>query len=192
MATTYSEAANTGTVAHHFSLRSANPQCDTLAGDTRSLDDYASAPVIVIVFMCNHCPYVKHVRNQLVSLSDDYTDRDVQLIGINSNDAAAYPEDSFEKMVEEADRYGYTFPYLHDESQEVARAYGAVCTPDVFVYDSARELVYRGRLDGSRPGKGESNGEDLRRALDELLKSGVIDSPQYPSVGCSIKWRRTG
>ncbi len=192
MATTYSESAQTGTAARHFSLTSANPQCDSLAGETRSLDDYASAQVLVIVFMCNHCPYVKHVRSQLISVSNDYANRSVQLVGINSNDAKSYPEDSFEKMVEEADRYGYPFPYLHDESQEVARGYGAVCTPDVFVYGPKRSLAYRGRLDSTRPGMGESNGEDLRRALTELLETGKVVSAQYPSVGCSIKWRRAG
>ena len=192
MARTLSESLDLGTEAPPFDLPVANPECDDKGGDRRSLEDYRYSSVVVVVFMCNHCPFVIHVRPQLVDIAAEYADRGVQFIGISSNDAIRYPDDSFERMREDALRYGYPFPYLYDESQEVARAYGAVCTPDVYVYDSDRKLRYHGQVDESRPGGREAHGRDLRTALDQLLKRGAVDVEQIPSMGCNIKWKENG
>ena len=178
-----------GTTAPPFRLATCNPSVDKVDGAYRSLNDFVDARAVVIMFICNHCPFVKHVQSELVRIAQDYSTMGVQFIAINSNDAAAYPADSFEAMTADAERLGYPFPYLYDETQEVALAYGAEATPDFFVYDSLRRLVYRGRLDSSRPGQGEPNGSDLRTALDELLATGLVGSEQHPSLGCNIKWR---
>lgn len=175
-----------GSDAPAFDLPVANPDADGRDGTTRSLADYADAEALVVVFMCNHCPYVHAVEDRLVALANDYAPR-VQVVGICSNDAERYPQDGFEPMAARAKEKGYPFPYLHDDSQDVARTYGAVCTPDFFVYDSDRALVYRGRLDDGRPGR-EPTRHDLRRALDELLETGRVTGEQVPSMGCSIKW----
>lgn len=187
MSKTYSEMTTLGSDAPAFDLPIANPQVDDHDGATRSLADYADAEVLVVVFMCNHCPYVHAVEDRLIALANDYASRGVQVVGICSNDAERYPQDDFDAMAERAKAKGYPFPYLRDDSQDVARAYGAVCTPDFFVYDADRTLVYRGRLDDGRPGR-DATQHDLRRALDDLLDTGEVTVEQVPSMGCNIKW----
>ena len=189
MARTYSMMTELGTDAPAFDLPVANPQVDDSARATRSLGDYADAEVLVVVFMCNHCPYVVHVEDALVAVAREYQARGVRFVGISANDAQQYPADSFENMALRAQQKEYPFPYLYDESQQVARAYDAVCTPDIFVYDGPRHLVYRGRFDETRPGQGTPTGHDLRQALDELLSTGTVSMEQFPSMGCNIKWR---
>jgi peroxiredoxin len=154
------------------------------------LDDFAKSPALLVVFMCNHCPFVIHVSQELARLGRDYQSRGVAMVGINSNDAAAYPADSPERMVAEADQRGYTFPYLYDETQEVAHAYHAACTPDIFLFDRDRKLVYRGQLDDSRPDSGiPVTGKDLRAAIDAVLAGKPVSEAQKPSIGCNIKWK---
>jgi peroxiredoxin len=154
------------------------------------LHDFDEKPALLVIFMCNHCPFVKHVADGLTQLAMDYLPRGVAIVGINSNDAAAHPNDSPEQMVHEAEQRGYPFPYLYDETQEVAKAYGAACTPDFFLYDKSRKLVYRGQLDGSRPGNNiPVTGADLRVALDAVLAGKPLPEKQTPSIGCNIKWR---
>ncbi|HJT33363.1 MAG TPA: thioredoxin family protein [Pirellulales bacterium] len=183
MARTPSTMLPLGTLAPDFSL----PNVD---GRTVSLADFKQAPALVVMFMCNHCPFVKHVAPELARLAKDYQSRGVAFVGINSNDAAAYPDDSPAKMKEEAKSRGYMFPYLYDETQKIAQAYRAACTPDFYLFDSGRKLAYRGQLDASRPDSGVPvTGADLRAALDAVL-SGKAPSPeQRPSIGCNIKWR---
>jgi peroxiredoxin len=159
-------------------------------GSFVSLDDFADAPAVLIVFMCNHCPYVKHVRKELATLAEEYQHRGVAVAGINSNDVAAYPDDSPVKMAEEVKSAGYSFPYLYDESQDVAKAYRAACTPDFYVFDRDRRLAYRGQLDDSRPENGVPvTGRDLRDALDAVLVGKPATDLQKPSMGCNIKWK---
>ena len=189
MALTYSEMTALGAEAPAFDLPAANPQVDDIGRATRRLDDYAEAEVLVVVFMCNHCPYVVHVEEALLEVARDYQGRGVRFVGISANDAQQYPADSFENMAQRAQQKNYPFPYLYDESQQVARAYDAVCTPDFFVYDGQRRLVYRGRFDETRPGQGTPTGHDLRQALDEFLGTGTVTMEQFPSMGCNIKWR---
>lgn len=190
MAVTKSQMTQLGQSAPDFSLPVANPSADDLEGGIRRLDDYADAEALVIVFMCNHCPYVKHVEDALLDTARAYQAQGVQFIGICSNDPERYPDDSFERMAERAREKDYPFPYLHDESQEVAQAYKATCTPDFFVYDADHELAYRGRFDETRPNQGdEATGRDLRQALDELLEDGEVHLDQKPSMGCNIKWK---
>jgi hypothetical protein len=142
------------------------------------------------MFICNHCPFVKHVREELVRLGRDYEQRSVGIVAISSNDVAAYPDDSPERMREEKERAGYPFPYLFDESQEVAAAYRAACTPDFFLFDADRRLVYRGQLDDSRPGNDlPVTGSDLRAAMEAVLAGRPAPEPQKPSLGCNIKWK---
>ena len=142
------------------------------------------------MFICNHVPYVKHVRGELARIGTEYPPRGIAIVAINSNDAAKYPADSPAKMKEEAAAAGYAFPYLFDEDQSVARAYQAACTPDFFLFDRARKLVYRGQMDGARPGNDQPNdGRDLRRALEALLAGKPVPSDQVPSMGCNIKWK---
>lgn len=153
-------------------------------------DDFAGAPALLVMFICNHCPYVQHVRPELARLGRDYAARGVAIVAISSNDVERYPADSPERMKEEKQAAGYTFPYLFDETQEIARAYGAACTPDFFLFDAGRALVYRGQLDDSRPGNGKPvTGRDLRAALDAVLAGEPVPADQKPSIGCSIKWR---
>jgi peroxiredoxin len=183
MALTPSTMAPLGTRAPDFRL----PDTD---GRPVSLSDLAAAPALLVAFLCNHCPYVKHVRGAFARLAREYQGRGVAVVGINSNDAAAYPDDSPARMKEEKAAAGYTFPYLHDESQDVARAYRAACTPDFFVFDRGRRLVYRGQMDASRPGNDRPNdGADLRAALDAVLAGKAPAPEQTPSEGCNIKWR---
>jgi peroxiredoxin len=173
-----------GTPAPDFRLPDTN-------GKIVTLDDFRDAPALLVVFLCNHCPYVVHIRHQLAILTRDYQDQGVGVVGINSNDAANYPEDSPEMMVREKAEVGYTFPYLYDESQEVARKYKAACTPDFYVFDKERKLAYRGQLDGSRPGNAIAiTGKDLRAALDAVLSGRPVADDQRPSIGCNIKWKR--
>lgn len=173
-----------GTPAHDFEL------VDTVSGKTMSLDDLHSKLATVILFICNHCPYVKHVQSGLVELANDYLPKRVAFVAISPNDPESFPEDAPERMKEVAESVGYPFPYLFDETQDVARAYKAACTPDIFVYDGELKLVYRGQLDGSRPQNGVPvTGKDLRAALDNLLSGEPVDPLQKPSLGCSIKWR---
>ncbi len=154
------------------------------------LDDFREAPVLLVMFICNHCPYVKHVRHELAKLAKDYQDKGVALVGINSNDADAYPDDRPELMAKEKVDFGYTFPYLYDEDQSVAKAYQAACTPDFYVFDASRSLVYRGQLDNSRPGNSiPVDGKNLRMALDLTLAGQPVPEDQRPSMGCNIKWR---
>jgi peroxiredoxin len=159
-------------------------------GKIVSLADFKAAPALVVVFMCNHCPYVKHVRDGLAKLARDYQPERVAMVGISSNDVANYPDDSPAKMAAEAKSAGYVFPYLYDESQEVAKSYKAACTPDFYVFDQDQRLVYRGQLDDSRPGNGMPvTGKDVRSALDAVLASKPVAATQKPSIGCNIKWK---
>jgi peroxiredoxin len=159
-------------------------------GKSVALGDFRGAPALLVMFLCNHCPYVKHVRHELARLAREYQGRGVAVVGINSNDAKSYPDDSPERMRAEKAEVGYTFPYLFDESQAVARAYQAACTPDFFVFDAGRKLVYRGQLDDSRPGNAVPlNGKDLRAALDAVLAGTAVAAAQRPSMGCNIKWK---
>ena len=161
-----------------------------VGGKTVSLADFAEAPALLVIFMCNHCPYVKHVAAGLAALAKDYQPRGVAVVGINSNDVDSFPEDSPAKMAEEVKLRGYTFPYLYDKSQAVAKAYRAACTPDFYVFDRGRKLVYRGQMDSSRPGGDlPVTGEDLRAALDAVLAKQPAATNQKPSIGCNIKWR---
>ena len=159
-------------------------------GAVVSSDDFAAAPALLVMFICNHCPFVKHVRGELARIGRDYAPRGVAIVAISSNDVAAFPDDSPERMREEKADAGYTFPYLFDESQDVAAAYHAACTPDFFLFDPDRRLVYRGQLDDSRPGNDVPvTGADLRRALDAVLERRPVLEPQKPSLGCNIKWK---
>src|SRR6516225_1158094 len=160
------------------------------SGKTISLADFKAAPALVVVFMCNHCPYVKHMREGLAKLARDYQPKSVAMVGISSNDVANYPDDSPAKMAAEAKSAGYVFSYLYDESQEVAKAYKAACTPDFYVFDKDQRLVYRGQLDDSRPGNGMPvTGKDVRSALDAVLSGQPVSPTQKPSIGCNIKWK---
>jgi peroxiredoxin len=172
-----------GTEAPDFSL------ADTVSGDTVSLSDYSEKKGLLVMFICNHCPYVKHVRTELARIGRDYANSDLGIVAICANDPDVSPGDSPELMREEAENYGYVFPYLFDESQEVAAAYTAMCTPDFFLFDSDRRLVYRGRMDESRPDSGiPVTGKELRAAMDAVLADEEVPDEQYPSMGCSIKW----
>ncbi len=172
-----------GTPAPDFSL----PNID---GRTVALADVAGAKATLVMFICNHCPFVKHVADQLAALGRDYAGRGVGIVAISSNDVATHPADSPEQMVHEAEQRGYVFPYLYDQTQEVAHAYHAACTPDFFLFDGSRKLVYRGQLDASRPGNGVSvTGADLRAALDAVLAGRPVAIDQIPSLGCNIKWK---
>lgn len=160
------------------------------AGRRWSLAGFEGSPVLLVAFVCNHCPFVKHVRDGFASLAAEYQTRGVAVVAVNANDAQAYPDDAPARMAEVALAAGFTFPYLVDETQEVARAYGAACTPDFFVFDRERRLVYRGQMDGSRPGHAiPVSGEDLRAALDAALEGRPASADQRPSLGCNIKWK---
>ena len=160
------------------------------SGIVVSLADFQCAPALLVIFMCNHCPYVKHIREGLAKLARDYRPRNVAVVGINSNDAASYPADGPAKMAEEAALAGYIFPYLSDETQAVAKAYRAACTPDIYLFDKDQRLVYRGQFDDSRPGNGILvTGKDVRAALDAVLAGKSVSPQQKPSIGCNIKWK---
>lgn len=163
---------------------------DTVSGNMIKLKDIASDKATVVMFICNHCPYVIHVNDEIVRLANDYIAKGVAFVAISSNDVINYPEDGPAKMKEVAEKLKYPFPYLYDESQNVARAYEAACTPDFYVFDKELKLVYRGRLDDSRPKSGTPlTGKDLRSALDAVLEGQPVVAKQYPSGGCNIKWK---
>jgi len=159
-------------------------------GRTVSLAGFKGAPALVVIFMCNHCPYVKHIRQGLAQIGRDYQAKRVAVVGINANDVTTHPDDSPAKMRAEAASAGYTFPYLHDDTQAIAKAYRAACTPDIYLFDGAQKLVYRGQFDDSRPGNGlPVTGRDLRLALDAVLAGKSVSPDQKPSIGCNIKWK---
>ncbi|MFC5993010.1 thioredoxin family protein [Pseudonocardia hispaniensis] len=173
-----------GTSAPPFSLP------DPATGATVSLDDFRAAPALVVTFLCNHCPYVQHVAAGLAALGRDLAATGVAMVAISSNDVATYPQDGPDLMVTEAARHGWTFPYLYDETQDVARAFSAACTPDTFVFDGERRLVYRGQLDDARRGNDlPVTAADVRAAVDAVLAGRPVDPEQKPSIGCGIKWR---
>ena len=182
MALTPSTMLALGTKLPHFQL--PNPQ-----GKLVSSDDFKDAPLLV-AFICNHCPYVQHIRVGFSELTKEYQAKGVGVVGINSNDVVISPGDTPEKMAEEAKQFGYVFPYLFDETQEVAKAYHAACTPDIYLFDKKGSLVYRGQFDASRPGNGiPVTGSDLRAALDKVLAGQQVPADQTASIGCNIKWR---
>jgi peroxiredoxin len=159
-------------------------------GRTVSLEDFKDAPALLVIFMCNHCPYVKHIRGALADFAREYQPKGLAVVGINANDVQHYPDDSPEKMVEEVEAQDYGFPYLYDETQAVAKAYKAACTPDFFLFDKSCKLVYRGQFDDSRPGNNlPVTGKDLRSAVDAVLNGQAVPSEQQPSMGCNIKWK---
>jgi peroxiredoxin len=173
-----------GTIAPDFTLP------NTVTGETATLQGLKSDTASVIMFICNHCPYVKHLNGEIVKLAKDYQPKGVSFIAISSNDVNNYPEDSPEKMKEVAQQVGYSFPYLYDETQDVAKAYQAACTPDFYVFDKDLKCAYRGRLDGATPKNNVPvTGEELRAALDAILAGQPVNSDQKPSMGCSIKWK---
>jgi len=151
--------------------------------------DFPEAKALVVIFMCNHCPYVQAVIDRLIAIQADYKEKGVQLIGINANDAENYPEDSFEAMQEWVKEKGINFPYLHDESQEVARAYQAQCTPDIYVFDQNRKLAYHGRIDDNWQDETQATRQELRAALNAIIEGKLAPVEQNPSMGCSIKWK---
>ncbi len=173
-----------GTQAPPFSL----PDTD---GKTVSLGDFAGSKALLVIFMCNHCPYVKHVAEQLKTLTDEYMPQGVAVVGISSNDAENYPDDSPAAMAAEKQARGYAFPYLFDGDQSVAQAYAAACTPDFYLFDAEMKLVYRGQLDASRPKSDiPVTGKDLRAAIDAVLAGEPVSEQQTPSIGCNIKWKQ--
>ena len=182
MVKTASTMLQLGTKAPEFSL----PNID---GSVVSLADFADKKGLLVVFMCNHCPFIKHLRTELSEFGNEYQDKGLGVVGISSNDVASHPDDSPEKMAEEAAEAGYRFAYVYDESQEVAKAYKAACTPDFFLFDSDMTLAYRGQFDGSRPGNDiPVTGADLRAACDQVLAGEPVPVEQKPSIGCNIKW----
>jgi peroxiredoxin len=173
-----------GTRAPDFAL----PDTD---GKTVRRDDFKGKKGLLVMFICNHCPYVHHVRSKLAEITREYQEKGIGIVGINSNDVANYPDDSPAKMKDEVKNHGYSFPYLYDESQEVAKAYRAACTPDFFLFDQDMKLFYRGQFDDSRPNSGRSlTGGDLRAAMDAVLQGKPAPETQKPSGGCNIKWKR--
>lgn len=184
MSLTESKMVALGVDAPAFSLH------DVVSNKKISLDEYTDYKGYVIMFICNHCPFVIHVNSEIVKLSEEYSKKNIVFFAISSNDIKNYPADGPELMKEQALKLNYQFPYLYDETQEVAKAYDAACTPDFYVFNENKILIYRGRLDGSRPNSGiEVTGEDLRMALDNLLSGEAISTIQYPSIGCNIKWK---
>jgi peroxiredoxin len=184
MALTPSNMLPLGTIAPNFSL------VDTKDNETKSLTQLKGNKGTLVMFICNHCPFVIHVNAALVKLANDYKTKGINCIAISSNDVENYPQDSPDKMKIHAEENHYPFPYLFDETQEVAKAYDAACTPDFFLFDENLELVYAGQLDGSRPGNDTPvTGKDLRAAIDALLNNETINPNQKPSMGCNIKWK---
>jgi len=184
MALTQSSMMPLGTDAPNFHIQ------DTVSDNYYSLDDLKSDKATVIMFICNHCPFVIHVNPELVKLANEYKSRGVSFIAISSNDVEAHPDDAPDKMKLVAKVLKFPFPYLYDKHQEVAKAYKAECTPDFYMFDGDMKLAYRGRLDDSRPGNGKPlTGRDLRAALDSILAGSKVEETQYPSAGCNIKWK---
>lgn len=173
-----------GTPAPGFSLP------DAVAGKMVSLDDFKQSPALLVMFICNHCPYVKHVQAGMADMARDFQGKGIGVVAINSNDVQNHPDDSPDRMREEAQRAGYTFPYLFDEAQDVARAYRAACTPDFFLFDAQRRLVYRGQMDDARRGNNlPVTGNSLRAAVEAVLSGKQVSTNQIPSLGCNIKWK---
>ena len=184
MANTPSNMLPLGTKAPNFNLR------DTISNSMVTFKSIKGKRGAVVMFICNHCPFVLHVNDALVSIAKTYQDKGIGFVAISSNDVENYPQDGPEKMTEHAKSVGYPFPYLYDESQETARAYDAACTPDIYVFDNEDTLIYRGQLDDSRPGNGVPvTGKDLKHALECLLKNEENQKLQKPSIGCNIKWK---
>ena len=184
MAKTLSTMLDLGTNAPEFTLP------DVISGKTMTLRDFANRKALLVMFICRHCPFVKHIEQELARMGRDYANRDVAMVAISANDAAEYPGDAPESLKEMAEQLGFSFPFLYDESQSAAKAYSAACTPDFFLFDQSRKLVYRGQLDDSRP---ESEipvtGKDLRAAIDAVLDDEAVNSDQRASIGCNIKWK---
>jgi peroxiredoxin len=179
-----------GIPAPGFSLPNLNA---VVKEQTVSLETFEEYPALLVVFICNHCPYVVHIRDSFVSFVSEYDEKGLGVVAISSNDVESYPDDSPEQMTEDAVKYSYPFPYLFDESQKIAKAYRAACTPDFFLYDRKRTLVYRGQYDSSRPKNSEPvTGEDLRNATNALILNSIIPTEQKPSMGCNIKWKKGG
>ena len=184
MALTPSTMLPLGTKAPEFRL------ADVVSGKKVSLDDFAGKQALLVMFICRHCPYVVHVKDELARLGRDYAGKPLGIVAISANDAAGYPDDAPEKLKAMAQELGFTFPFCYDETQETAKAYTAACTPDFFLFGSDRRLVYRGQLDESRPGNGKPlTGKDLRAAINAVLSGQPINPKQMPSVGCNIKWK---
>lgn len=184
MARTESSMRELGTPAPDFELP------DTVSGEVKSFEDIAGSKATVVMFICNHCPFVKHILKAIVDFARDYHGPETGIVAISANDAENYPDDAPGRMRELAEAEGFNFPYLHDDSQDTARAYDAACTPDFFVFDGEHRLVYRGRFDGASPGNKEPvTGKDLRAALDAVLAGREVRRDQKPSVGCNIKWK---
>jgi peroxiredoxin len=163
---------------------------DVVSGKSYSLDSFQGKNALLVMFICRHCPYVKHVEQELARIGKDYQDKKLGIVGISSNDPAAYPEDAPARLKEMANRLDFRFPVCFDETQEIAKAYSASCTPDFYLFDGQRRLVYRGQLDDSRPGNNTPvTGRDLRAAIDAVLGGSPVASTQKPSIGCSIKWK---
>lgn len=185
MARTASTMMALGTQAPDFSLK------DVVSGRTISRDQFAGMKGLLVMFLCAHCPFVKHVEQELARIGHDYAVNGLGIVAISSNDAEAYPEDAPAGLRAQSQRNRFTFHYLYDESQEVARAYNAVCTPDFFLFDSNNRLVYRGQMDGSRPGNGVPvDGRDLRAAIEAVMEGRPVPQDQQPSIGCGIKWKQ--
>jgi peroxiredoxin len=184
MAVKTSRMLELGTPAPEFAL------ADAVSGRPVALRDFAASPALLVAFICNHCPYVKHILEGFVAFANEYGPRGLAVLAVSSNDPRDYPEDAPERMARVAKERGFSFPYLYDESQAVAKAYQAICTPDFFLFDSGRRLVYRGQFDSSRPKNlMPVTGSDLRAAADAVLAGRAVSATQTPSVGCSIKWR---
>ncbi len=184
MALKQSTMLTLGTQAPDFSLP------EVVTGKTVTLNDFAKRKALLVMFICRHCPYVQHIKDELAALGRDYAGKDIGIVAISANDAASYPDDHPDSLKEMSVSFGFPFPFCHDESQETAKAYTAACTPDFFLFDRERKLVYRGQLDDSRPGNAVSvTGKDLRAAIDAVLRDKPVSSAQKPSIGCNIKWK---
>ena len=184
MVRTPSTMVELGTEAPDFQLP------DVVSGQTISLDNFASKKALLVMFISKHCPYVQHVKEELARIGNDYRERNVGIVAISSNDVTNYPDDAPDQLKAMAEELGLSYPVCYDESQEVAKAYNAACTPDFFLFDANRRLVYRGQLDDSRPGNGKPiTGQDLRAALDAVLGDQTVNQDQKPSLGCNIKWK---
>ncbi|MGA2672425.1 MAG: thioredoxin family protein [Terracidiphilus sp.] len=184
MALTESTMLELGTIAPEFALT------NVITGTTVSLDDFRGRKALLVMFICAHCPYVKHINEGLAGLGKDYATKPLAIFAISSNDVSNHPGDSPEGLKRQAETFGFDFPYLYDETQAVAHAYKAACTPDFFLFDVDFRLVYRGQFDSSRPGSGiPVTGEDLRAAIDQVLAGKPVPKDQRPSIGCNIKWK---
>ena len=185
MSLTPSNMLALGTRAPEFNLP------DTVSGNNLSFDNIAGKKGTVVMFICNHCPYVIHINSEIVAVANDYKEKGIGFVAISSNDVVNYPDDSPEKMTIHAKNVGYPFPYLYDESQSAAKDYDAACTPDFYVFNDTKDLVYRGRLDDSSPGNGKQlTGKDLRSSLDAVITGADQEPTQMPSMGCNIKWKK--